>query len=792
MPSLLQFFLRFSRRNLTYTLLNYTGLVIGFMVAIILVAYLYWEYSYDDFNGNQAVYRIIRKTDSIYGYKGKSAYAVTPGPLGPEASLQMGSIEKFTRISSYNAFVKTQQTDAVQIKSLAVDPEFFTLFPSEWLIGSIENFKKDPHAIILTERTATRLFGELNVLGRSVPFRTHADHGNLIVQGVIKDFPTNRHLKGEAIVHIEPFVSYAQPGDLLEWRNANYYTYVKLRDDADVYSLQANLDSLFYSARPDLTSKNVTHILQPLRDIHFNQETAFDQEPAVNAKKLVIILIITITILLLACANYTNMAIAQSINRAREIGIRKANGAQSKDIIFQFFGETTLFCSISFLVAFVATYISLPFFNYLLGVTLDLHALLTCLPYLLGALALTVIAAGLYPSFILSGYRPAKVLTVKISTPEKRNFSTRDTLVASQFVISAMLVILITVFQSQLNYLLETDPGFNREQILNIPLKDPKWRGDKLEYLKDKILQHSSTRAVTISTSLPHDVRGQQGREWKSDEGVIDVSFYTLYADEHFVDLYGLEILEGRNIMPNKGGIQEFLINETAAREYGWEEPVGMEFLQGQDTIRIVGLLKDFHLHNKHLPISSFRIGHWNNGWASYISVAYAGDNKELTRFITSVFRELSDDYPFEFTHFDERYAHSYEADQKSGEAMQFFTIVSLVITSLGLYGLVLFAVNSRTKEISIRKVLGASWRSISWLLGRNFIKLTLVGFALACIPAYYLAERWLSDFAYRITIGADHFTIALIILSGAVVITLAGKLLSANQINPAEALRKE
>lgn len=790
----LHFVIRLSLRNLTFTLVSYAGLTLGFVVAIVLSSYLLWEFSYDGFHHqSETIYRVTRKTTGE-GYQGKTIYAVTPGPLAAEAKQQLTGIDLAVRLVSYSTYTNISANEILQLSAVVADPDFFSMFSWRWIYGEPANFKKDPNSIILTESTALKLFGTVNPLGQAVPLRSYKDHGDLIVQGVIRDFPTNSHIQGDLVVSLEPFISIFQPGDLLEWRNSNYFTYFKLHPGTSVADIEENLNAIQYAqyTEEQKNTSGLWHTLQPLRDIHFNEKTAFDMTPAVSLKKLYIVMAILIAVMILACANYTNMAIAQSINRAREIGIRKAAGAQSKNIILQFLGETTLQCVLSFGAAFLLASFLLPYFNRLLGVQLAFQSLVDCLPYLLGVVIAAIVIAGLYPASVLASYRPVKVLKIKGSQAKAGGHSLRDSLVVFQFVVSAVLVIVVTIFQAQLNYLLEHDPGFTKNQILNINLSDARWR-EKLDLIKEKILQQANVHTVSFSNNLPHHVRTQQGRTWKTEEEEMDVNFYTLYTDENFIDLYGLKIISGRTIMPGKKGVQEFIINETAARQYGWSDPVGMEFKQGSDTIRIVGVVTDFHLHSRHLPIQPLRIGHYSNGWISYLSVGFRGGNpKQLEQHIESTLREISERYPVQLTYFDENYAKSYESDLRTGEAVQVFSLVSLVIASLGLYGLVLFAVNTRTKEIGIRKVLGASWNSISWLLGSHFFKLILVSFGLASIPAYYISYQWLSSFSYRIDIDMHHFVIALGLLLTVVILTMTGKLFGASKINVAEVLRKE
>lgn len=795
MPTFLQFFFRLSSRNWSFALLNYTGLILGFVVSIILFSFLGMEFSYDKFHSHEnSIYRILRgvgEGNQQY-YSGKDLVSVLPGPLGPEAKLQTESIEGFFRLSSYSTYTQSSGNETLELVALVTDPEFFEILTWKWLRGKAKNFQKDSKAIVLTRSFAIKLFGSIDVLGKSMPLRSWIDHGELVVMGVIEDFPVNSHIKGDVVVPIEPFVAQFQPGDLTNWQNSNYFTYLKIREDASIQQLEKLLDKIYYFNRPEQGKSDLHHVLQPLSDIHFNENVANGMEASANVTKHYVILAIAIIILLLACANYINMTVAQSINRAREIGIRKVSGAQTRNIFLQFFGETAIFCLLSFLLAFSLSWLMLPYFNYLLGVSLSLAVLIQTLPFLFSVLFITIIMAGSYPALILARYQPSKVLKLKSVKPEGGTFSLRDSLVVLQFTVSAILIIVVTILQSQLDYLLKKDPGFNREQILTVQMSDPEWR-KKVELIRAKIKQQSNVTTVSFSSGLPNNVRTQQGREWTTPDGKLTVSFYTIYADEEYIDLYKLQVLEGRNLVNASKGVQEFLINETAVKTYGWMDPAGMQFMQGNDTIRIVGVLKDFHLQSKHQPINPLRIGNLKDGWITHMSIGFqGGDPQKLIRDVESSLKEISDRYPVKYSFFDEQYARLYESDRKSGEAIKFFTFISVIIAAMGLYGLILFAFNTRTKEIGIRKVLGASWNSISWLFSKHFAKLVGIGFALSVYPAYYLSSQWLSRFAYHVEISILHFVFALALLIVAVAATMAGKLISASKINPAEVLRGE
>jgi putative ABC transport system permease protein len=791
----LNFFLRLSKRNSAYALVNLVGLVMGFVVSIVVLSFVIEEFTYDQFHDQEEhVYRIVRSVGegNAKYYNDRTRVSVLPGGLGPEVKLQSDAVEDFFRITAHEANAKLPQRDAIKLKLLATDPSFFDMLTWNWLNGHVDNFRNDRQGAVLTKSFALRLFGSANALGKSMVVLTQNGEYELTVQGIIEDFPLNSHIKGDAVVQIEPFINVYFPGDLGDWGNSNYFTYVKLQPQAAVSDVENRLNDIFTRNRPQLgTSNYLHHSLQPFQEIHFDTDVAFGLEPAVSIQKHYIMLAIALVVLLLACSNYINLAIAQCIKRAKEIGIRKASGAQSGNIVAQFFGETLITCSVSFALAFLLSWMLLPYFNYLIGIALSLSSLIESLPYLVVVLMATICAAGVYPALILSRYKPSKVLKLKITQPEVGGFAVRDILIVFQFSVSIILIITIVVYQSQLDYLLEQDPGFNREQIIVVSMNDQEWQ-KKTESLRQRIKQQANVAHVSFSNGLPHHVRTQQGRNWTIAGEDVSVSFYTLYADEEFTNLYGLQVLEGKGVLTT-GSIQEFLLNETAVREYGWKDPVGMEFKQGNDTIRIVGIVKDFHLQSKHQPIKPLRIGNLKDGWITHMSVSFTGgDPKQLIAAIETALKEVSNKTQVDYSFFDETYGKVYEADRRSGEAMKFFTVVSFIIAALGLYGLVMFAVNSRTKEIGIRKVLGAGWPSISWLVTRHFAKLLGVSFLLAIYPAYYLSHQWLAGFAYRIEFMATHVLVAVGLLLVTIVFTVGNKLWSATKINPAEVLRRE
>ncbi|WP_020529806.1 ABC transporter permease [Flexithrix dorotheae] len=793
-------YLKLSWRNLIkqklYSSINIGGLAIGLASFIMIFFYVEHELSYDNFYPNeQQIYRITQRQPGNV-YKGSDYFAVTPTPLASTLEREFPEVIKGTTINYLTALISNED-DNYWEEGLWADQNYFEVFNYPLLSGDPQKVLEKPYSIVLTASFAKKIFGNLNPLGKELKLKFHQDENQYKITGLIPDLPENSSIKFNYIVSFESNNHYSEALKENSWNNNSYFTFFLLKEGANPAQLEQKIKQAGipqkYQTDKTYPFKDEYYV-NSLADLHLNMSPLFDIGLKGNKKYVYFFSVIAILILVLACINYMNLAVARSINRAREVGLRKAIGAFRQQLIVQFLGESILITLIAFVIALGMVQLVIPYFGYLIErpLKLDLFSNNLMLPGILFLLFFVGTFSGSYPAFYLSGLHPIKVLKGKIDN-KSRNSNLQQSLVIGQYAVSIILIIACIVIYKQLQFIQKKELGYNKEHIITITVRD---MGvvNNIQTLKNKWLSYPNIKSVTYSNNLPTNISSSTIINDDDDIPENDLSIYETRVDYDYLDVYGIELIAGRNFSrEHKSDIEEgYLINETAALALGWtpEQAIGKQFTHnGVETV--LGVVKDFHMHSMHLSIEPLMI-HLTKGWVGNIAVKVHPEN--LPETISYMERNVNEytKYPFEYSFLDEKFNQLYKAEEVLGETFGFFTILAIVIASMGLFGLAAISVEHRGKEIGIRKVLGASAISIVSLIAKNFIRMVAVAFILAIPLAWYLMDKWLQDFAFRIEMEWWIF-----ILSGCIVfliayLTIGYQTIKAALLNPINRLRNE
>jgi len=774
------------KKNSTYSWLNIIGLAVGMAAFVLIALYVQYELSFDNYHENsERIYRAVREDR-----------AFTPAPLGPALKEKIPEVASVARIlRSGNTLVSHQHHHFLEKEFYWIDPEALDIFSLPLISGDPETALKDPYAILLSQRTAKKYFGNADPLGKTL---TMNESNEFKVTGVIDDMPANSHFIMDFMVPYKTFFRITD-SDITNWTANFSYTYFLLSEGADPKKTQNKIHPVieiplleaagFQEPYPEIYS------IQPLTEIHLHSHRM--QEIGVNndIKTIILFSAIAFLILFIACINYMNLATARSLRRSKEVGMRKVVGAQKGQLIGQFLGESVTMAFLALILSIMMVVIALPVFSSLVERQLEFDPIHN--PGLfLGLVFITLFTglfAGSYPALKMSGFRPISVLS-KTFTRSPKGLSLRNVLVMIQFAITIILIICTTAVRKQLQFIKTMNLGYAKEQIITIPVQEGSIHRN-IGPIKTELLQHSDIIAVSTSGCLPNNIDTFTSRDWTGRNPDEPIPIFYNTADYDFIDLYELQIVQGRNFSrefpSDEKGV--FLVNETAVKVAEWKSPIGREFTHWSgEKGRIVGIIKDFHLHSLHRPIAPLYVFLTPRKFSN-ISIKMNPTNISASiAYIEGVLKRFAPSYPFSYSFFDELFERAYFAEQRMGRIFSAFSILAIFIACLGLFGLTTFAAEQRTKEMGIRKVLGASESNIFLQLSKEFIRWVLLANLIAWPFAYFAMNRWLQNFAYRIHIGITAYLIsggtALLIAY----LTVCYQSIKSAQTNPVDSLRYE
>ncbi len=790
--------LRNIKRHKTFSIINIAGLVIGMTCSIFILLFVQYEISHDRYHEKaDRIFRIlIRQPTDIY--QGIDMYNTSPPPLKAALKNDFPEIQNAARILRTEGLINYKNNCYLEGRFFTVDPEFLKIFTFPLTAGDLETALDEPFSILLTEEMAEKYFGDEDPMGKTLSVDNKYDYK---ITGILRSVPGNSHFRFDFLGSFNSlYPIYEDYGKRFfeDWNAYRVKTYIQLYSgsDADEFNSKFPVRLEKYRGRPT----NDEIYVQPLTDIHLGGNLNDEIEANSDIRYVYFFSAIALLIMLVACFNYMNLSTAGAIHRMKEVGIRKVVGAGRNNLISQFLGESLLFAFMALLFSLLLVKLFLPVFSSLLEKELSFQVFNNIKTYssLISISFFVGILAGSYPAFFLSSFLPVNIIKGRWISRKSLNKSSgfRNSLVVTQFVISTVLVICTIIVHNQLEYIRTKELGFKKDLIVTVPIQDENLK-KKYEPLKHELSQYSNILDVTVSNFLPFAVANSQAVYWdgRPDDGP---DFRYLCVEHNFLDLYGIELAEGRNfsneIMTDVE--QAYILNESAVSLIGWDDPLGKRFnCQRQVDGQVIGIVNNFHCHSLHRQIEPLVIfllddSEW---WdVRYFSIKISSADIPGTLAVIEKKFESFSPYPFSYSFLDERIDMLYRREQKLDQNFRFFTFVAIFIACLGLFGLASLTSGQRTKEIGIRKTLGASVSSISILLTKDFMKLTSIGIIIAFPVSYFAMHKWLKNFAYRIDIGWIPFIGAVIITVLLSLGTVSYQVFKAALSNPADSLRCE
>jgi len=805
---MLKNYLKIALRNLGrhkgYTFINVAGLAVGLASFLLILLYVQDELRFDRFHEKaDRIFRVVESRTSPD--QGDRYYVYLMGPLAPTLVNELPEVTDAVRmVSRWSAGRRTASYGENRFYEgdyLFVEPSFFEVFDFALVRGDPQTALTDPLTVVLTEASARKYFGEEDPFGKILSVE---QYGDLQVTGILHDPPANSHLHFSMLISFATLEATGNEGWaswIENWRSTSFMTYLALADGASPEAVEAKMVPLLKRYREEDQLTRVPY-LQPLPDIHFHSgHIEFDENQGKgDVAYLYIFSAIALFVLLIACINYMNLATARSLRRAREVGLRKVVGAHRAQLARQFLSESILTTVIALGLALGLVWLALPAFNTLAAKDLT-FGLLAEGPLLLGLIALILavgVIAGSYPALFLSKFRPAQVL-MGGGDAHTGAARLRRTLVVTQFALSIIMIVATVVVYQQLAYVQNTRLGYNEDQLVAIDINSGDVRRD-WQTIKQAFAQIATVQQVTVSSRVPGDWKNMQQIE-VLPEGAPETNRITmnfLGIDEDFLDTYEIERVHGRNFSADfPADSSAVLLNERAARMLGIAVPAG-EVVHVPDAPfegRVVGIVQDFHFRSLHEEIGPLVFSYWSNPIQSidYFTARVDGAHlPETIERLRAVGERFDPSHPFEYNFLDERLNDFYVTERRVGTLFAVAALLAVVIACLGLFGLASFTAERRTKEIGVRKVLGASVGGLVLLLSRDFLKLVGVAFVVAAPLAYLAMDRWLGAFAYRIDISWRIFLLAGLAALGVALLTVSYQAIRAALADPVESLRYE
>ncbi|QHW01633.1 FtsX-like permease family protein [Spirosoma endbachense] len=785
------------KKHQLYSILNIGGLALGMACCLLISLYIYDELSYDRFNANyRRIYRVIEKQKQAEGI---FDVAVTPGPLASSLLKDFPEVEKTTRIGRWSG-VLTQRKQAVEPEQmLIVDPSFFSLFNFSLIAGNQATVFRGPNEVIFSEAMAERFFGKdwsgKNIVGQSVQLNTQQ---NLLIVGVARNPPTRSHIQFDVLL---PF-KWLEKNDewSMKWNSNSYHTYLLLRPEL---AESGNSDRFADKIRSQLKrydGGNETQLLlQPMSDIYLYSKFSFETDwgKRSDIAYVRIFIAVGLIVLLIAIINFINLATARASGRAKEVGMRKTLGAQRLSLVGQFLCEALLMTGLAVFMALLMAEVLLPLFNDVAGTGLQIPYHLPLFWLTLAVLTGVVsLLTGLYPAFFLSSFRPAVVLKGLFNSQKGLGF--RQSLVVGQFTLSIIMIIGTVIIYKQLAYMQTAKLGFDKSQLLYVRLK-----GDlrsKAWQFKDQVAQLPGVARSSVTTSNLVGIMNSTVVEWEGQTPKDEFLMTNMNVDQDFISTTGMSIAAGRNFsakIPSdtSSKLQAYLINETAAKRMGWSSAtaLGKRIKHWGQEGQVIGVLKDFHFRPLRVAIEPFIFRFQpSNPYFNLLVKTEPGTLSRTQADIAAVYKKLDPANPLSYGFVDQDLEAQYRAEQRVGRIILYFSILTILIACLGLFGLATFTAEQRTKEIGIRKVLGASVASITSLLSKDFLRLVLIAILIAIPISWYAVDQWLKNFAYKTAIEWWVFALSGLLTVAVALLTVSFQSIKAALMNPVKTLRSE
>lgn len=780
------------KRQKVYAVINIGGLSISIACILLILTFIRYEFSYDRFLVNHdKIYRVYNASSEI-NFLGKNINAITPLQLASALRVEYPEVESATVFDWSNSLIGKNKETLFYEAGVYADEHFFSVFPYEFIAGNPKTALKDPLSVVLTASLAEQLFDHEAPLGQPLTHRNQTYQ----VTGIIQDPPHNATIPLDFVINIASYHWYKRDINREKWNSNGYNTFFTLKETSHVNVLESKMPELLekYWINLELYPQNFR--FEPLTEVHLQSSFNFDFGGKGSRKQLLLFGTIALLIMILAMINYTNLAVARSMNRSKEVGLRKTIGADRNQLMFQFLFESIFITFIATVFALLIVAWSLPFFGGLLERSLqfDMNMLVTAAPYLLGLILLLGILAGYYPAFLISRLQPIQALKSKITIDKNR---LRKLLVVGQYTISiAMIICSIAVYQ-QFQFIQNKDLGFQKEHILTVRNRSREV-SEKFEVLRNEWLKNPDILAVAGSQNLPIDLR--QATVVNDEPGGgpdDDLHIYQMRAGYDFLNLYEIELLAGRDFSRTINDSHNLcIINESAAEAMGWTpgEAIGKRFTEDGDLKyrEIIGVVKDFHIHSLKMDIEPMFIERRDARSFRYLSFKVNPKNlRETIAYLEQTIAPHSS-YPFDAQLLTSKYNNMYKDDLNQSRLFNLFTILAVFIALLGLFGLATYTIHQRVKEVSIRKVLGATITQIITLVSKDFLVLVIIGFLVSIPLAWFAIDQWLNAFSYHISASWSVFVapgLFAILISW---LTISSQSLKVALSDPAQMLKDE
>ncbi len=782
-------------RHKGYSFINLAGFSIGMACCLLIFVHVRHELSYDKYQRD--VERIYRIVQDIRSQTSSRDFAYVSPMVGPTLKAEYPQVETAARaIPASNRLVKQEMSVFYEDRFMYADQELFDIFTIPFIMGNPDEALTKPQALVISQKMAHKYFGHENPLGKPLTINEREYE----ITGVVANSPENTHLKYDLIASMETIADWSE---MSNWYSTMFLTYLKLKPNVDMEEFSRKVSHLadpYVEKR--LRSRGITYnyILQPLSRIHLHSHTSYEYEPPGNPIYVYIFSFVGFFILLIASLNFMNLSTARAANRAKEVGMRKLVGAQRLQLMGQFLGESLIVALLSLGLAIVIAKFTIPLIDNLIGTTLSFESLLNpaVLVSLIGGSILFGIAAGIYPAFVLSAFKP--IATFKgIPGGGARSFSMRTVLVVAQFTISVVLIVGTLIMYKQFHFMKNQHLGFEKEQKLILPLRGGISIQDNYEEIKDLFSKHPTISGATASSSVPGRPTSSFSISLVGEEDQKVQDMFHLYFEHDFIYQYGIEMMAGRNFQKEMSTdtAGAFLINEAAVKAFGWKEPeesLGKRLRSGHGgrVNPIIGVTKNFHYRGLQTEVEPLIMEILPRTFRCITLSVNTFSLKETMAFVESQWKVLFPGYPYESFFLDTDFDRQYRADEQVGRIFGLFTFLGLFIACLGLVGLTSFTTETRTKEIGIRKVLGASVGGIVLMLSKQFTKWMLLANIIAWPIAYYFMSRWLKNFAFRTHIDIMTFLLSGILVLAIALLTVSFQSIKAATANPADSLRYE
>lgn len=771
-------------RHKGYAFLNIFGLAAGMACCILIGLWVLDELNYDRFHENASS---ICRVESNQNYSGRILHIYwTPHPLGPALKTEIPEIEDATRAQNLRSQLLRYEDKVFEEYAVwSVDPSFLTMFSFPMIQGDPENALSGTSSLVITERLAAKFFGDENPLGKLINLAKSAD---FTVTGVLKDIPANSSLQFDILIPYKYLDSIGQTDD--NFSNNQTYTWVQLHSGVSVKEVSAKISGFIRTKLP--RSLMVLELL-PLTKVHLYTYSGYEKNLAVQSVYL--FSIIAIFVLVIGCINFMNLSTARSANRAKEVGLRKVVGAFRSQLIRQFYGESLLFAFIALGLAVTAVSLILPAFGSLAGKDMSWNAAgASGLVLGLTAIALlTGLISGSYPALFLASFQPINTLKGKLKSG-KGNAVFRRTLVVVQFVLSSALIIGTGIVSKQMTFIKNRNLGWSKEQVVAIPIKS--YSRPQLETLKAELANTPGILNIAVATQKPSFTSwSSSGFDWEGKDPSLKVDVTYMGVDDGYVETMGMTIVQGRNFSKKfpTDETESFLINEELANLMGHENPIGKSFSFWEEKGKIVGVIANFHFQPLRRKIEPLVIQWAELNWTNFLFLRITPEGiAETIGTVRGTWERIMPDIPFSYQFLDEDFARMYISEERTEKLLRIFTAMAILVACLGLFGLASFAAEQRTKEIGIRKILGATSPGIVALMCREFLMLIGLANLIAWPIAYFAIKDWLNNFAYRTQIPAGFFGAALVASLAIGLMTVIYKSIRAASANPVEALKHE